>query len=145
MIRFKLRSLLIVVAVVAISFGVLTRVGTSNAQFEFIENSLVVDDQQRISGKIRWSYRDEIRNETKAWQFICSVKNLKLNPENYRRLLAYQPGDQTNVNYRYLGFGPFKKQDPFTYYVSKKLGIDEESIVGYAWFDGWTEVVINGR
>ncbi len=144
MFRFKLRSLLVVIAVAAIGLALVVQTGMSNAQFEFIENDLAVDSQGLIHGKIRWSFTGDQPSDDTPIQYVCSVKNLKLNPGDLDRLLQRSAGETNDVRYRSMALGPLKKQDPFKYYINNQLGIDADFIVGYVWFDGWVEVVING-
>ena len=145
MFRFILRTLLILISLLACAVAFATQYGTADAHFEIIENALVADDNGRLNGKIRWDFRDEFSQETKALQFICSVNDLKLDPESSSHLLAKGPGDQTRVRYRHHPLWPIKKEDPFEEYISHDLGIDPECIVGYVWFDGWAEVIISGQ
>jgi hypothetical protein len=146
MFQFKLKFLLFSVALIAGLAALSTQVGMSSSEFRFIENQLTLNDEGLVNGKIRWSFSDHLVNgeKVRGREFVCTVTNLKLSPDVYQQLLLCKPGSRRTIKYRSRAIGPLAKQDPFKHYISSELGIDGEKITGYAWFDGWTQVVIDG-
>lgn len=116
----------------------------TDASFQFVDNDLSINEDGQVNGKVCWNFHDSTVDHAQPWQFVCSIKDLRLEPAAYARLSALTPGHETTIRYRGTKIGPLKKQDPFGRYIHRDLGIDSEKIVGYAWFDGWTEVVIKG-
>lgn len=144
-IRFRLRTLLFAMAALSIMVASLSQIGMADGQFEFVDSELQQDAQGRWQGKISWQFCTDQAPDRPPAILVCSVSDLQLSANGHRQLLANQPGDVNTVRYRSMELGPLKKQDPFKYHLTRHLGVRENQIVGYVWFDGWLEVVINGK
>ncbi len=136
---------MVVVTLVSILIAALSQIGMTQAQFEFVENDLAIDSRGLANGRILWSFQDRHIRRSEPWQFVCSIKNLQLDPAALAKLNSLKPGDRRTLRYRDVEIGGLKKQDPFAKYIRSELGISADHVIGYAWFDGWTEVVISGR
>jgi len=138
--RISLRKMLVVVGLLGILMAIATQVGNRTVEFEILENELQLDDEQLVSGELRWGYRSRTSPENDQWPFVCQIRNV---PQS--DLLNLMPGQKNEVNYRAYPVWPLKQQDPFKIYIVKVLGIRSDRIVGYVMTSENTQVHIDGN
>ena len=137
--RFGLKRLLFAIGLAAILLAVVTQVGIVEAEFEVWENNLHLNDQGLVQGELRLGFQSDEYRDKAAWPFDFKIKNVA-----DRSLLSLQNGTKSSIKYRLKKFGPLKVQEPCRVYLTRVLGLDAESIVGYVMIKGRTEVVIDG-
>lgn len=146
MIRFRIRTLFIALTVVCLLVAAITQAGMTDARFQFLDSKLAHNVDGTVNGQIRWNFfESELdSSQTPMREFVCHVNGVKLSDATVKHLRTLRPGTLAKVRYRDRTIGPLKKQDPFGRYIHNELRIDSNKVVGYAWYDGWTEVVISG-
>ena len=137
---FSLKWLLILIAAMAAVFAAMTQIGMGQAEFTIVENNLTFDERNLVEGVLRWNYTGTQHDGEKPWPFECKIRNIQ-----NQELVKITPGSCAVVRYRQTALGPLKTQDPFAMYISGVLGINENSIVGYAILEDSTEVFIDGH
>ena len=138
-VQFNLKWLLVLVAITACLVWSVTQLGMVTAHFEIKENFLESRGDSVI-GRLWYRFARTRENAAPEYfDFVCTISNLK-RPQ----LLELKTGDKFRLRYRLYDIGPLKQQNPYTMFLTDKLGIDKDLIKGYANFDGWTEVVVVG-
>ena len=137
--RFSLKRLLIVVAMVGVLFAVATQIGMVESEFEVWENNLRLNSDGLVQGDLRLGFESELYGED-AWPVEFKINNVSDGD-----LLGLQEGTKNKIKHRAKGFGPLKVQEPCQLYLTRVLGLDADSIVGYVSIKGRTEVVIDGN
>ena len=138
--RLGLRTVLFLVAGLAVLLGVYVQWGRAEATFEVWENDLQLDAEGRISGILTCGYRGPGTGEDQAWPLVFEIHRVPR-----CAALELQPGRQRRIAFRYQPWWPLQAEDPFAFFVRRELGIPADRIVGHVVTDEETQIVIQGR
>ena len=121
--RFNLKTLLSLTAVLAICAGYLTQWGFEEALFEVKSNELVLDEAGIVRGDLTCVCSLPGEDPTRM---ICRVEQ-SLDAS----LVKFAVATVIRVRYRrWPPLGLFDKQDPYGMFLTAKLGIAADDIVG---------------
>ena len=121
--RFNLATLLVAIALLAMSLGYLARTGFAEAQFEIQTNELDVDSAGVLRGYLVCLCSIPGKKTT---EMICRIEQSHLVD-----LKLLKPKTTYSVRYRWdPPFGLFPQQDAYGMFLTKKLGFRAEDVVG---------------
>lgn len=137
--RFNLRALILVVSLLSLALAIVSQVGLRVANFELLENNLALNTEGVVQGKMSFQCTTNEYPDSN-WMFECNVVNLQ-QPE----ILGLKPGVSKKLRYRAVALGPWRKEDPYSLFVTRGLKIQKSSIVGFVTYETGAEVMINGQ
>ena len=137
-IRFSLKWLLVLVALVGASLAIATQIGMGTAEFEVWANELDLNERGLVKGRLCCGYMGTESNSPEPWPFDIEINNVK-----ERKLTRIQPGEKIEIRYRMAALWPLKKQDPFEMYLGR-IGVDSSNVVGHVITETGTKVIIDG-
>jgi hypothetical protein len=137
--RFNLKVLILVLSLCSLALAFVSQAGVRVAKFELVENNLRLNSDGFVQGKMRFHCTTNEYPDS-DWVFECNVVNL-----SQSEILGFKPGVSKKLRYRSVAMGPLGKQDPYALFVTRGLGIQQSSIVGFVTYQTGAEVMINGR
>lgn len=118
-----------------------TQYGKVEARFEVVECDLSRSAGGHLNGSLQWRFArvkaDGIIERSDTLLTVENVLSTKMD--------SLQSGDQFKVRYRLGDVGPIKKENPYVLFMTEKLGIEKDEIVGFIQMQGWSEVVVRGN
>lgn len=137
-VRFGLRRLLMLIAIVALAFGLLTQIGMGQAEFRVLRNGLSLNDDDRWEGVLECGYLGSEHQSPTPWPFNIDLQNFSNDA-----IGRVQPKHTFTIRYRAVPLWPLKAQDPFAMFLGR-LGIPADQIVGYVEMSDETVVLVDG-
>ncbi len=137
---FSLRTLFVLMLLAVIGSLLVQRSITDRAHFKILETDLDVDGGY-LSGSI--SFRCSRFNQYDNIEYADTV--LRIEHLADTRTMDLEAGDEFSLRYRYLDFGPIKKENRYVLFMVRELGIRKDEIVGFVQLDGWAEVLVRGK
>ena len=139
--KFTLSRLLAIVALLGAALAIATQTGIGTADFELLENKLVLNDNNLVEGQLLLGYKDTEYDNNEPWPVEFNFRNV-VDTE----LLTLKKGAKATVRFRASALGSIlKKQSPFEIYVVRALGIPKEKIVGYVSTRESTKIIVDGN
>lgn len=138
--QFSLKWLLILVFTAAIAIWIAKPGDLVTANFEITNNGLQLDNQGLVNGKLGYRYsRVTADGSSEYFDFLCLIEKL-----NQKKLLDLKPGQRFKMRYRLDDFGPLKKQNVYTLFLTNELQIKAEYLKDYENLPKYTEIIIYG-
>ncbi len=138
---FGLKSLLFSVVLVSACLWFATQYGKVEGRFEIIECDLVASADGHLNGSLQWRY-SRVRSDGELEQADTSLPVENLSSVKLSRVKA---GDQFVVRFRLDDLGPIKKESATVIFMTEKLGIPKDEILGFIQMDGWSEAIVKSR
>ena len=142
--QFTIRSVLVVVVLVSTVIGVAAEYGKTHARFQILEAEMRQLGGGLSSGTLMWTHEFE---EEVAEEEVNSRRETLLIVDSAKcdRLCAIAAGDEFTIRFRSHENLLFAKQNPFVMFLTRKLQIRKQDIVGFVELDGQSQVIVRGK
>ena len=140
-ISFSLRTLLLLIGVMSAGLWLLTQYNTTVGEFHIIDRDLEQGATGRVNGAISWRFTvlDE-EGPASYGDAVCQLQNVA-----GEKIAGIQVGDRFRVRYRLSDVGWLKRGDPYLMFMSRRLGIRKDEIVGNVVMQNVTQIIVRGK
>ena len=138
--RFGLKTLIATMILASVLVWIYTQLGFRNAHFEIIAAGMMQDSNGRVTGQINYRM-DLLGNESAEYGFYAMM----IGPIEASQLLEIEKGNEFNVSFRGRQMWPMKREDPHRAFITRRLGLDDELIIGYATMSDHKRIAIGHR
>ena len=132
--RYGIRFLLALMVVFSVIIWIYTQLGFENAHFEIVAAETIQDESGLVSGQI--NYRMDLKDSSYAF-FMMNIS-----PIEAPQLMDIKKGDEFKVNFRSRPAWPIKNEDPHRAFITGRLGIDNDLIIGYVILSDHSRIAI---
>lgn len=143
--RFSIRMMLVVVAICAGLIWLTTEYGKIECRFTIVGSDLTATAERRYSGTVRWQYCRAADVRSAAGQQQKRETVLLVDHIHSNRISHLNDGDVFEVRYRPADNLLFEKENPFILFLTRKLGIPQDEIVGFVELEGESQVIARGK
>ena len=140
-VSFSLRTLLLLIGVMSAALWFMTQYNTVIGEFRILDRELERDASGRVNGTITWRFTVVDTDGPASYgDAVCQLQNVAGD-----KLIGISVDDRFRVRYRLTDVGWLKRGDPYLMFMTRRLGIRKDEIVGNVVMQNVTQIIVRGK